>query len=188
MQSPDRRSPLRRNDRLALLSLFLATSIILALLEIYIPRPLPWVKPGLANVVTLVVLYLYGFADALWLNILRVVVVNLITGGFGGPGFWLGSAAAVSATCFMYFALLFGAPNLGPIGVSLIGAFSHIFTQLLLAGLMIVGRLEILFLLPFFVVPAFFAGIVVGVLAYLLLQRLMQRMSLRFPLPALKNS
>ena len=43
-----------------------AAAIGLALIDAAIPLPLPGVKPGLANIVTLIVLARYGWATAAW--------------------------------------------------------------------------------------------------------------------------
>ena len=55
-------------EKIVLLGLFLALGMILALFEAYIPRPLPWAKPGLANVVALVTLYVFGITEEMLLN------------------------------------------------------------------------------------------------------------------------
>jgi heptaprenyl diphosphate synthase len=165
------------------LGLFLAAGIILAIFEMYIPRPLPWAKPGLANAVALIIIYLFGFRDALLINCARVVFVSLLTGSFAGPGFWLALSAAFASTVSMFFIVSHFANIVGPVGVSLVGAFTHIFTQLLVAGVFIIGRIEVLHLLPLFVSPALFAGLIVGIFAYLILLQLEKRLKLKYPLP-----
>ncbi|MGB8884626.1 MAG: Gx transporter family protein, partial [Azonexus sp.] len=48
---------------------WLATAAVaLSLVDAAIPSPLPGVKPGLANIVTLVVLIRYGWATAVWVS------------------------------------------------------------------------------------------------------------------------
>ena len=51
--------------------------------------PLPGVKPGLANIVTLIVLARYGWATAVWVSGLRVLAGSLLLGHFLAPGFFL---------------------------------------------------------------------------------------------------
>lgn len=165
------------------LGLFLASGILLAIFEMYIPRPLPWAKPGLANAVALIIIYLFGFRDALLMNCGRVVLVNLLTGGFAGPGFWLALSASVASTVSMFLIVSNFANKVGPVGVSLVGSFAHIFTQLFVAGLFIIGKMEVLHLLPLFIFPALFAGLVVGIFAFLTLLQLRKRVILKFPLP-----
>ncbi|MGI9264582.1 MAG: Gx transporter family protein, partial [Gammaproteobacteria bacterium] len=55
-----------REDRLV--AGFAALAIAIHILEASFPSPLPGVKPGLANVVTLVVFLRHGFAIAAWVS------------------------------------------------------------------------------------------------------------------------
>ena len=66
-----------------------ALAITLHLIESVIPSPLPGVKPGIANIVTLYVLYRFDFATAAWVSLLRVVAASLLLGNFLSPAFAL---------------------------------------------------------------------------------------------------
>jgi heptaprenyl diphosphate synthase len=69
---------------------WLATAAVgLSLVDAAIPSPLPGVKPGLANIVTLVVLARYGWGTAVWVSALRVLAGSLLLGYFLAPGFFL---------------------------------------------------------------------------------------------------
>ena len=50
-----------------------SAAVGLSLVDAAIPSPLPGVKPGLANIVTLVVLARYGWGTAVWVSALRVL-------------------------------------------------------------------------------------------------------------------
>ena len=50
----------------------------LAVAEAAIPLPFPGIKPGLANIVTLLVLYRYGWRAAAWVVGLRIVAGALL--------------------------------------------------------------------------------------------------------------
>ena len=88
-----------------------ALAIGLHIAEAIIPSPLPGVKPGIANIVTLYVLYRFDFATAAWVSLLRVFASSLLLGNFLSPTFVLSLAGAVSSL----FALALGAklPNAG---------------------------------------------------------------------------
>jgi heptaprenyl diphosphate synthase len=64
--------------------------------EAAIPSPLPGVKPGLANIVTLVVLQRLGMRAAVWVSLLRVVAGSLILGTFLSPSFVLSLCGALA--------------------------------------------------------------------------------------------
>ena len=127
-------------ERRIIAALLISVGIILALFEFYIPRPLPWVKPGLANAATLLALYVLGARVALLVSTVRVFVAHLLFGGFAGPAFMMSFGAAFVSTIAMIVAVRFGRRVVGPIGVSLVGAFAHVLTQLTLAGIFLVGH------------------------------------------------
>src|SRR5512145_1627684 len=66
-----------------------AAAIGLSLIDAAIPLPLPGVKPGLANIVTLIVLARYGWGTAAWVSGLRVIAGGLVLGQFLSPGFFM---------------------------------------------------------------------------------------------------
>jgi hypothetical protein len=65
-----------------------AVALGLTVLENVIPSPLPGVKPGLANIVTLIVLSRYGWRVAAWVSLLRVVAGSLLFGSFLTDSSW----------------------------------------------------------------------------------------------------
>ena len=112
--------------RIALLS---AYAIGLHGLESLLPSPVPWLKFGLANIITLITLMLYGFRAAMMVTLIRVLVSSLLTGTFPGPAFVLSLGGGVVSTVAMA-AVLFSFPGLfSAVGLSLIGAFFHNMTQ-----------------------------------------------------------
>lgn len=148
-----------------------AFGLILFLFESALPRPLPWAKPGLANIATLLALYSLGANSAWAVTLIRLAVGSFILGSFFSPGFWLSLGGGLCACGAMIFARRLGARWFSMIGVSLFGALAHVLAQITLAGILIVQRFEILYLLPLMLWPALFAGFAVGVTAWLLWER-----------------
>ena len=72
-----------------------ALALGLTVLEAAIPSPLPGVKPGLANIVILIVLARYGWRTAAWVSLLRVLAGGLLMGSFLSPGFFLGLSGVI---------------------------------------------------------------------------------------------
>ncbi len=58
-----------------------AFAIVLAVAEAGIPSPVPGIKPGLANIVTLLALERLGWRAAAWVSLLRVFGSALALGG-----------------------------------------------------------------------------------------------------------
>ncbi len=161
--------PAQRLARTALLSGF---GLVMFLFESILPRPLPWAKPGLANIATLLALYLVGAASAWAVALLRVLLGSFFIGSFLNPGFWLSLAGGCAAAAVMTMLKKYASTQFSVIGISLAGALAHVLAQIAVAGWLIVRRVEIVYLLPAMLWPALFAGFVVGIAAFLLLERL----------------
>ncbi|MCK5387727.1 MAG: Gx transporter family protein, partial [Candidatus Izimaplasma sp.] len=88
--------------RLVTLSVFLSMSIVLSIVESFIPSiSIPGAKLGLANIMTLVILNLYGEKDAFLIVILRIFLVGLLRGTIGAPGFFLSLSGGLVAYVMM---------------------------------------------------------------------------------------
>lgn len=158
--------------RLVYLSLLLAMATSLHLLEglFPIPLPLPGVKLGLANIITLLVLYLYDLRAGLTVALARVLLGSLLGGTFLAPGFFLALSGAVISTLLMAL-LIKKTVCFSPIGISLAGAVGHNLGQLLMASLLLQNQ-AIFYYLPFLLLTSIPTGLVTGTLLQGLLTRL----------------
>jgi len=139
-----------------------AAAIGLTLAEAAIPLPLPGVKPGLANIVTLVVLYRYGWRTAAWVAGLRIVAGALALGQFLTPAFVLSLSGGVASLLLLALMIRLPARWFGPIGLSVLAAFAHIAAQLLVVDAWLLPGASILGLLPLFLSAAWITGLVNG--------------------------
>ena len=142
-----------------------AAAIGLSLIDAAIPMPLPGIKPGLANIVTLIVLARYGWAAAAWVSGLRVIAGGLLLGQLFSPGFFLSLAGALSSLGVLALAVRLPVRFFGPVSWSLLAAFAHLAGQLLLARLWLIPHDGLFYLLPFFAVAALVSGLVNGLIA-----------------------
>ncbi len=146
-----------------------AAAVALSLVDAAIPLPLPGVKPGLANIVTLLVLYRYGFSAAAWVTGLRIFAGGLLLGHFLSPGFFLSLAGGMLS--LFVLALVHHLPQrwFGPVSLSIFAAFAHIAGQLLLARLWLIPHDGVFLLTPVFFAAALFFGIINGLIVARLL-------------------
>lgn len=158
--------------RLVYLSLLLAMATTLHVLEGLFPIPLPFpgVKLGLANIITLLVLYLYDLRAGLTVAIARVFLGSLLGGTFLAPGFLLGLTGAVLSTLLMAL-LVKKTTCFSPLGISLAGAVGHNLGQLLMASLLLQNQ-AVFFYLPVLLLAAIPSGLVTGYILQRLLERL----------------
>ncbi len=148
-----------------------ALAIGLHLIESVIPSPLPGVKPGIANIVTLYVLYEYGFATAAWVSLLRVFASSLLLGQFLTPTFVLSLSGALLSLATL--SILYKLPKqyFSPITLSILAAFAHIAGQLMMVRLWLIPDAGIAYLIPIFALAALIFGLVNGLITKQLLKK-----------------
>lgn len=142
-----------------------AVALGLTILESAIPSPLPGVKPGLANIVTLIVLARYGWRAAAWVSLLRVVAGSLLFGNFLSPGFFLGLSGALLSLMVLAIAQYMPQRWFSPVSHSIYAAFAHITGQLLLVYFWLIPHAGIAYLIPIFACAALVFGTVNGMIA-----------------------
>ena len=148
---------------------YAAAAIALTVAEAAIPTPLPGVKPGLANIIVLVVLSRHGWQEAAWVSLLRVVGGSLLVGQFLAPGFFLGLTGALASLAVLAAAAQLPRRWFGPVSQSILAAFAHIGGQVLLARVWLVPHDGVFYLVPVFAAFALIFGIVNGLIAARLL-------------------
>ncbi len=146
-----------------------AAAIGLALIDAAIPLPLPGVKPGLSNIVTLIVLARFGWGTAAWVCGLRVMAGGILLGHLLSPGFFMSLTGAVTSLLVLGIAVRLPQRWFGPVSWSILAAFAHIGGQLLLARLWLIPHNGLFLLVPVFAVAALIFGIINGLIAARLL-------------------
>ena len=141
-----------------------ALAIGLHIIEAVIPSPLPGVKPGVANIVTLFVLYQYGFATAAWVSLLRVFASSLLLGQFLSPTFVLSLSGALFSLAALFFAQHLPKKYFSAISLSIFAAFAHIAGQLIIVRLWLIPHTGIIYLVPIFAIAALVFGVINGVI------------------------
>lgn len=147
-----------------------AAAIGLTFIDATIPLPLPGVKPGLSNIVILIVLARYGWASAAWVSALRVFAGGLLLGQFLSPSFFMSLCGALSSLFVLFFATRLPKRWFSPVSWSILAAFAHIGGQLALARFWLIPHNGVFYLLPIFALAALIFGIINGLIATRLLQ------------------
>lgn len=159
--------------RIAFLS---AYALALHGFESMVPSPIPWLRLGLSNIVTLVTLYLYGLRPAMMVTMIRVLLGSLFLGTFLGPAFFLSLAGGLAGTLSMGAALTAFPRLFSPLGISLIGALFHNAGQLSIAYIMFVQRIEaVLIIAPFLLAAGTLTGLVNGIAAKYLIAEISKK-------------
>lgn len=154
--------------RITEFGLLLAISLVLAYFESLLPVmvAVPGVKLGLANIVTMLVLYRNGFKNAFFFMTLRVVMAGFLFSGVTGilysfAGGMLSILAMSLAKRFSFFSA---------VGVSILGAVCHNAGQII-AALLVMENAHILYYFPVLCVSGTISGFLTGYLSYFLFQK-----------------
>ena len=142
-----------------LAALALALSYMESFFTLALIVPLPGVKLGLANIVTLYALYALGFPSALAILLVRCTLGALFAGNASALLFSL--LGGLSALFVM--ALLSKSKKLSIFGVSIAGAAAHNCGQVC-AALITLGSTAPLYYLPFLLLVSLFTGALSGLI------------------------
>lgn len=155
--------------KLTALSLCVALAMLLSFIESQIPPfvAVPGIKMGLSNIVTVFLIYTYGWREAGSVLIVRVALSSLLFGSALSMIYSL-SGAILS---FAAMLLLKSVPFLSETGVSVAGGVMHNAGQIICACL-IMENAAISSYLPPLIISGTLAGIAVGTIAGLLIKRL----------------
>lgn len=146
------------------LSMLLALAIVLNLIESIVPifnGMIPGLKLGLANTITLVVLYIYSFKDALSLSVLRVLLVGILRTGLFSITFFFSLGGSILSILSMY---IMKKTKLSIVGVSIIGSIFHSIGQIIIA-ILILNNNAMIYYLPWLLVFSIPTGIVTGLIS-----------------------
>jgi heptaprenyl diphosphate synthase len=147
---------------------WLLAAVAINALEFFVPRLpfFPWLKPGLANVVTILWIVEFGGVDALVYSLLRTWIVGFYF-GFSFITMSLALSGGVLATCAMALAWRLTGKNrlMGTIGLGIIGALFHNFGQLCAVYCLMSANLHLFYQVPVMLAASIVFGGIVGALA-----------------------
>lgn len=143
--------------------MMLAIAIVLNIIEAQLTFfiPVPGAKLGIANIVTIIILFIFGFPEAFVVAILRVLIASLLSGRFLGPTMYMAlSGGILSVIVMAIFKKInfFGIP-----GTSLFGSIAHVTGQVIVGYFIIQEGL--LVWLPLMLVLGVITGFVIGLIA-----------------------
>lgn len=158
------------------LSILVACAAVLQVAESLIPHPLPGVRLGLANIITLIALVEVDFKSAFKIAILRTLIGSIILGTFLTPSFILsfsgGIVSAVMMALFYWLSSKKTGVRFSLLGISIIGSLAHNLTQIVLVYFLFIRNKGIILLWPWLAASAVVMGILTGLVAIQVCKRL----------------
>lgn len=149
--------------KMTLMAILLALSVALGVAESFLPPlgPVGGVRLGLANLLILLCLYELGFFEALFLDLAKVLLVNLLRGSFLQMGFWMSLSGAVAS--FIAMAAFYRFKIFTEVGVSTLGAIFHSFAQVAV-GAIILSTPSVFYYYCFLMPISLLTGVGIGLL------------------------
>lgn len=149
------------------LALLLALALVFGYVESLIPFyfGVPGAKLGLANLMTVLVLYAYNARWALGINLLRIILAGFLFGNLFGIIYSL--FGALVSFCIMFICKKAGVHI---VIASILGGIFHNIAQMMLACVLL-GRFSVVYYLPLLLICGVFAGFIIGKLGQILMNR-----------------
>lgn len=148
--------------KIIFLAIMISISIVLSIVESMISVTLfiiPGVKLGLANIITLVVLYIYGGKEAFVVSILRIFIVSLIYSGLFTPTSLMSLAGGLIA--YLTMIAIKRIPKLSIVSVSVMGALMHMVGQIGMA-IVVLDTPTLIYYLPYMILISIPTGLLTG--------------------------
>lgn len=152
---------MQRHKKFIYLSLLVTFGIVLHVFESMLPPPfpVPGAKLGLANIISLLTITLYGLKEGLIVNILRCLLGSLMGGSISSLLYSL--SGALMSTLVMAFVYKNYGRIFSIVGISILGGVVHNIVQVTVASL-ILSTVSIYIYLPFLMVIGLFTGYFTG--------------------------
>lgn len=151
--------------KLTILALYTTLALAIYVAESAIPPlvPIPGIKPGFANIVTLFVLSHHSVRDALWVLLARILLAGFLFGQ--GISILYSLTGGICCLIIMSFLQLLLHKHWLPL-TSIFGALAHNLGQLLLAGV-VLKSFYVISYLPYLILSAMVTGLFTGLCAYM---------------------
>lgn len=162
---------MKKTKKIAVFALCVALAFVLSFLETLIPINIgvPGVKIGLANMVVLAALYLLDKRAAFAISMIRILISGLLFSG----AFSLLYSFTGGILSFLVMLLAMKSEKLSILGVSVLGGAVHNIGQIIVAAI-VMQTPRIVYYLPVLLISGALAGIVVGIISKIVVERLIK--------------
>jgi heptaprenyl diphosphate synthase len=152
---------LSRSDRIAILG---ALAIFLSVVEYMIPKPVPFMRIGIANIPILISLVIFTDREVWLLTLVKIAGQGLVNGTLFSYIILFSATGTLSSVAMMLLLRKLCGRNMSLVGISVAGAFTGNLLQTLLAMQIIFGRAALL-MAPPFLLSGLVSGAIMGFFA-----------------------
>lgn len=153
------------------MAMMIALAMIFSYVETMIPINfgIPGVKLGLANLVIVAAIYLFGGKQAFLISIVRIFLSGFMFGNLASIMYSLAGGLLSLAVML----LLKKTDKLSILAVSVMGGICHNIGQLIVA-MLVVENLKLIFYVPVLLISGFLTGLLIGIVCRVILPAVKQ--------------
>ncbi|MFI3284265.1 MAG: Gx transporter family protein [Erysipelotrichaceae bacterium] len=160
---------MKKTKRLTYVTMLSAMAIVIHIFEgTFIPPIAMGVKFGLANIIALIALELFGVKEMVIVNTMRVVIGSLLRGTLFGSVFWISAGGVVLSSLILIVTYYLKSSI---VFKSILSAFAHSCGQIMVV-MLLYQQSSMMIYLPVMLATAVPTGILTGVISTLVLKRI----------------
>ena len=160
---------MNKTKKISIMAIFVAIGLVFQYIESrFTPVNIPGGKLGLANMVSIINIFMFGGINATFIAVLRATLGCLLFGGISAVPYSV--SGAFFAVLSMWVAKKWLYPKISMVGISIIGAALHNISQIFVAVLMF-SSWYVLSYLPGLLVIAVICGAATGYAAEIFANR-----------------
>lgn len=148
--------------------IFIVISGFLYMVETFIPKPVPFIRLGLGNILILYAIIDMGLSQGFQVGIGKSIVGALLTGTFLSPSLLLSLSGTILSTLIMW--ALYTSGFFGIIGVSMGGAITNGIAQAGIVSLLFIGVYSFVYTGRIMAFSGLITGAITGFITYGLLK------------------
>jgi len=146
---------------------FASLCLLFSTFEYLLPKPVPFMRLGLANIPIIISFEIFSFKEILILVLLKILSTGLINGTFLSYVFLFSFFGSFVSFISMYLVYkIINQKYISYIGISLIGALSSNLIQIFFSVYFIFG-LNSIIILPTFLLSGLISGFIIGYICVL---------------------
>ncbi|NMD71546.1 Gx transporter family protein [Bacillus sp. DNRA2] len=152
---------MNKNRKFAVIVILVTNAILISFLEAFIPIPVPvpGVKLGLGNIITMIGIAFLELKDVIFIVVVRCLVVAILTRGVTMLAFSL--SGGILSALVMWFLYKKLNKYFSIKGISMAGAIVHSTAQIIVASI-ILGQTVVIFYLPILLISSVITGFITG--------------------------
>jgi len=160
---------MNKTRRFTTLTMLSALAIVINLIESYFIPPLQFgIRFGLANIIALIALSIFGIKEMFIVNAMRVIIGNLLKGLIFGSPFWISFGGVLLSSLLLAICHKLKCSFLF---TSIMSAIAHSLGQVLVV-MFFYRQANIIALLPILAISSIGTGILTGIIAQACLKRI----------------